>query len=327
MADTSMSGRPTIAFGPSSDAPSWDWVGVRTARALEGTFNVTLFDDFASIPDASIIVMVKTQPPRAFVEAALARGIKLVYLPIDRYHGAEDIAADAWLLGACSLVLSHSRALLPWLEPHARHVGFIEHEAIHALEPLADYRLEGFVLWVGGCEHLPHVVAWLQANDIGAEVTLLTNDRSKTARVQAHLRAHALGLRLEFGDGTVNGHRLATWSEEAQERLMRSCRAAIDIKGTDFNQATKPPTKAQQFIASGIPFACNADSSIADYLTWRGFDVADVQDPDRLFSRDYFDETRTFAPKLRRWTSANAVGETYRDAFESLLAMPAHPEA
>ena len=101
---------------------------------------------------------------------------------------------------------------------------------------------------------------------------------------------------------------------------MRTCRAAIDIKGSDFNQATKPPTKAQQFLASGIPFACNSDSSVADYLKWRDFDVADATDMNRLFSRDYWKETQAFAPRLKSWTSADAVKGSFENAIRELLA-------
>lgn len=311
--------RAKIAFGPSSHVPSWEWVGVRMARLLQGSFDVMFFDDFATMPDASIIVIVKNQPPRAFVEAALSRQIRLVYLPIDRYPSAEAIEVDAWFLGACGLVLSHSTALLPYLKPHARRVGLIEHESIYALDALADFKPDGFVLWIGACEHLPHIIGWLQHHDVGAEVKLVTNYRNKSARMEAHMCAHRMGIKLEFGDETINGHEAVLWTKESQARLMRECKAAIDIKGADFNQATKPPTKAQQFLASGIPFACNSGSSVADYLKWRGFAVADAEDPERLFSRGYWQETQAFAPKLRAWTSASAIGRNFEDALKGLL--------
>jgi len=327
VANPAKAGRPKIAIGTPSTAPSWDWVGVKTAHTLENSFGVELFNDFSTLPDASIIMIVKTQPPRTFVEAALERGIRIVYLPIDHYQAAEEIEADAVFLAACNLVLSHSLALLPYLEPHVRQVDFVEHESIYALEPLAEFRPEGFVLWIGACEHLPHIIAWLRQNEVGADLKLLTNYNNKVARMEAHMRARRMGIRLEFQDGMINGHEAVLWSEEAQEQLMRTCKAAIDIKGTDFNQATKPPTKAQQFIASGIPFTCNTDSSVADYLKWRGFDVAAAADWDRLFSRDYWEETRAFAPKLRNWTSAATVRRSYMNALQGLLDPIRHAKA
>lgn len=327
MADTETTSKPKIAIGPAGTAPSWDWIGVRTARSLDDSFEVELFDDFNTLPDVSIIMIVKHRPPRQFIEGAVERGIRLAYLPVDRYQTTEEIEADALFLAACDSVLSHSRGLLPYLELHARQVGFIEHESIYALESLAEFRPEGFVLWIGACEHLPHIIGWLEQNEAGADIKLLTNYKNKAARMEAHMRARRMGISLNFQDGTINGHETVLWSEVAQEHLMRTCKAAIDIKGADFNQATKPPTKAQQFIASGIPFSCNTDSSVAAYLKWRGFDVADAGDWDRLLSRDYWVETRAFAPKLRNWTSAAAVRRSYVNALQGLLGPTRHQKA
>ncbi len=327
MASAAKTDRPRIAIGPSSTAPSWDWIGVRTARSLEDSFDVDLFDDFTNLPDASVIMIVKHRPPRAFIETALKRGTRLVYLPVDRYRTPEEVEADAPFLGACDRVLSHSRALLPYLEPHSGQVDFVEHESIYALEPLAEFRADGFVLWIGACEHLPHIIGWLRQNELGAPLKLLTNYTNKAGRMEAHMRARKAGISLDFQDGAINGHEAILWSEQAQAQLMRTCKAAIDIKGADFNQATKPPTKAQQFIASGIPFSCNTGSPIADYLSWRGFDVAAAGDRDRLFSREYWEETRAFAPKLRGWTSAAAVRRSYMNALQGQPAPIRHQEA
>lgn len=303
-----MTRKPRIALGPATAAPSWDWVGLGAARALAGHFEVELFDGFTRVPEAEVIVVVKVRPPEGFVEAGRWAGAKLVYAPIDRYGSEREIESDAGFLGACDLVLLHSEALRPLIEPFNPSIGLVEHHCRYALPQLADFKPDGFVLWTGACEHVPHVVKWLEGHECQAEVRLLTNYRDKSARIHAHFVAHELGLRLRFGDGEINGFPATVWSEEAQQRVMRECRAAIDIKGAGFNQATKPPTKAQQFVASGIPFGCNPDSSVARYLHGRGFEVADAGDQDRLFSRRYWEETRAFAPRLRAWTSEDAVG-------------------
>ena len=65
---------------------------------------------------------------------------------------------------------------------------------------------------------------------------------------------------------TAGGYAIETWSERRQEEMMRECKAALDAKATNrFNQYYKPPTKAQQFVASGIPFAVNFESYSAEY--------------------------------------------------------------
>lgn len=311
--------RTRIAFGPRTAAPSWDWVGVRVARHLSADFDVAFFDDFARIPDAEIVVIVKVQPPPEFVDLVRKRRSNLVYLPIDRYRSEREIRDDAPFLEACGLILLHSEALRPFIQPFNRHVGFIEHESRYALPDFVEFKSGGFVLWIGACEHVPHVVRWLDGHRLGAEVKLLTNYNSKNARMQAHFTAHDIGVRLHFAEGRINGHDAILWSEAAQEALMRECRAAIDIKGEDFNQATKPPTKAQQFIASGIPFGCNPGSSVALYLRGQGFEVADAADTKRLFSLEYWVETRAFAPKLRAQTSAEAVSQSFVRQIKMLI--------
>ena len=116
----------------------------------------------------------------------------------------------------------------------------------------------------------------------------------------------------------VNGHQLEEWSEAAQARLMRDCRAAIDIKGDSFNQKMKPPTKAQQFVASGVPFGCNPDHPAMAYFRARGFAVAEAADFDRLLSRSYWEQTQQIAVPLRADISLQAVSRTYRQALNQV---------
>lgn len=78
-----------------------------------------------------------------------------------------------------------------------------------------------------------------------------------------------------FGEGRVGGHRALPWSERRQREMMRACKAAFDVKHTAlFSQRHKPPTKGQQYVASGIPCALNPESYSAEYFRRRGFDPA-----------------------------------------------------
>lgn len=101
---------------------------------------------------------------------------------------------------------------------------------------------------------------------------------------------------------------------------MRECKAALDVKMTTvFGQRHKPPTKVQQFVASGVPVAINADSYSAEYFrVHHGFELASPLDPERWLSRDYWEATRACGEALRATTSLAAVGARYRELLESL---------
>jgi hypothetical protein len=60
--------------------------------------------------------------------------------------------------------------------------------------------------------------------------------------------------------------RIHHWSPERQLALTAAARAAIDIKGDDFRSRHKPPAKAIDFIASGVPLAMNEHSSPVEHL-------------------------------------------------------------
>jgi hypothetical protein len=309
-----------VAFGPATDTPSWEWVGIDTAKALAPYFATTIFESFSVAPAADIVVTIKHSPPADFIAKVHARGGKLVYLPIDRYESEEEINNDHDFLCSCDQVLLHSAALLPFIEPHCRKVRLVEHHCRYALNETVPFRTDGYLLWIGAAQHLPHVISWLKGHPTHTEIRLLTNLHDIRGRAAAHFRAHRMGMSLCVKGGKVNGFPVFAWSEEAQREMMSECCAAFDIKGNDFNQSTKPATKAQQFVASGIPFGCNPGSSVAVWFHSQGFDVACANDHDRLRSRSYWTETQEFGRVLRKSLSMDAVLQSYRQAFTSLLS-------
>ncbi len=302
-----------LAIGPETAAPSWEWVGLGTAGALRRYFDVVIFSGFDAIPPAELILVVKQRPPARFVAEARARGSRVFFAPIDVYQDPAEIAADAALLEGCAAVLLHSETLRPLFQPFCRRVALVEHHARFALDRLADFRADGFLLWIGGIQHVPQVLHWLERHPPPLEVRLLTDLDKRSARIAAHIEAQRLGLSLRIRGGRINGHPAEPWSEAAQAALLQACKAAIDIKGDSFSQITKPPTKAQQFVASGLAFGCNPGHPAMAYFRARGFEPADAADFDRLLSEAYWAETRRFAARLREWTSLEAVGRAYRD--------------
>jgi hypothetical protein len=315
--------RPTlrVAFGPERDYPSWDWVGGDTSRELAKYYRVTTFASWAAPPECDVLVLVKEPPPARFLQAARARGSRIVYCPIDVYASPGQLAADADLLRACDMVLVHSERLLPLIRRYCSRTHFVEHHARYALPEMASYKETGFVLWVGGLQYLPYLVSWLRTHPIHHPVRILTDVGNDRARYLARILAADLGLGVSLSQlvASIPDCRVYPWSEKRQLDMMRECKAALDVKFTRrFDQYCKPPAKAQKYVASGIPFAVNADSYSAEYFRRRGFPTTSPATTADWFSRAYWEATTAFGRKLREWTSLEAVGLSYRQLIESL---------
>lgn len=189
------------------------------------------------------------------------------------------------------------------------------------LPEIADYKDTGYVLWVGGCQYIAYLVNWLREHPIKKQLKILTDCSNDRARIAAMLYAKEIGidLRLPKGVTEIAGCEIYQWNERTQHDMMAECRAALDIKMTNqFNQYHKPPTKAQKFVASGIPFAINPESYSAEYFRNRGFDVCSPMNHNRWLSRAYWDEQKKFAEKLRKITSIEAVGQRYRELLNKV---------
>jgi hypothetical protein len=308
-----------LAVGPVRPAASWAWIGRDMAAALSGDYAVTLFESFETAPAADIVFAVKHRPPERFAAEVQTRQARLVYAPVDIYQDQAEVAADAPMLARCDLVLLHGETLLPYIAPYTSRIEMAEHHLRFALDEPAPYRKDGYVLWVGAAGNLPHLLKFLASHPLPYELRLLTDAFVKERRIAAHYLAARMGVCLQFGKDEVNGFPAFAWSEAAQAQMMRACRAALDIKGQDFNQSTKPPAKAQKFIASGIPFACNEGSPMAHYFLKRGFELAQPEDTARLFSHDYWNETRQEAARLRQKLSFGSVSAAYRGMFQNLM--------
>ena len=311
----------TVAFGPVRDTPSWGWIGVDTARELSRGYDVTIYDSWVVPGTCDVLFVVKERPPERFVAQAQRQGTKLIYCPCDVYRDPDQLARDAGFLRACAMVLVHCERLLPFMQAHSRNVHFVEHHARYALRAMTDYKETGFILWIGGFQYVPYLVRWLEQHPLAHEIRILTDVENYRARNAARVFAAEVGVKLEISERTTSiaGCPLYPWSERLQSEMMRDCTAALDIKMTEqFEQYLKPPTKAQQFIASGIPFAVNPDSYSAEYFRIRGFDVASPTDTARWFSREYWQATQRAGQQLRIVTSLDTVIARYRQLVESL---------
>ena len=147
------------------------------------------------------------------------------------------------------------------------------------------------------CQHLPYVVDWVQRTRPALDLKLCTDiSNARMVRFANDLSARlGISLSLDPGARRIIGMEVREWSEANQLRMMMECRAGIDIKGKDFGQQHKPATKAQQFVASGIPFATTADSYAYEHFKSRGLALVDPTQ-----TRDWFARLLERDPTMRQ---------------------------
>jgi hypothetical protein len=283
---------------------SWEWVGGDLVAELSKYYRTISFD-VPPLPDADILVLVKHPGS----PANLPSRSKILFIPIDAYGGAAEIDADGDLLRRCSRILLHCERLRRYFEPYAR-VELIDHHVKFAASLQHGYRACGYFLWVGVRTNLGPMVDWVNQHPLPGELYVLTNleDPNKVPAPE------------EVGFRQDRPVRIEHWTHKRHLELAAKARAAIDIKGDDFRSRHKPPAKAIDFIASGLPLAMNRDSSPVEHLARMGFDVASPLDTERWLSRAYWDETQRFGAALRELLSLERIGRRYRRIIEEVLA-------
>jgi hypothetical protein len=221
-------------------------------------------------------------------------------------------------------LLVHSRRLGPLLAEHNSAISYVDHPNLHGLAEKPTYRPDGFRLWVGDFLNLPYLLRWCAETGQWHDLRILTNARRTSLRgmAMAIALARRLGVELDVRANCVNGIPMDEWNPLAQRELMASARAALDIKGGEheFAQYTKPPTKAHQFIVSGIPFATNNEAAAVHELLEDGFRIADVDDPERWLSREYWRATQAFSAQLEERIRPAAVAALYRRCLDEVTA-------
>lgn len=307
-----------LAIGPRREAPSWQWIGQSLADRLASRFRIEVFDDFEASIGANVVLVVKQRPSRKFMSCAQKHGVKVAFAPVDVYNSEAEIAADAEILRACSCVLVHSDALRMFLQPYCAELVSIDHHTRFSVHPSETTWDASFILWVGALQHVPHLVEWHERVRPPCELLILSDIDDPRARLAAHAAGHELGIRLRIDADRINGISAKIWTPERQRDLMKVCRAAVDIKGKSFAQRTKPPTKAQQFVASGIPFGANEGHPAIAWFRDRSFDIADAADWNRLLSPGYRAQTQIFAHGLRKLLSIEAVEKAVLGALTPL---------
>jgi hypothetical protein len=299
---------PVVGFGPEVPGwGSWDWCG-RDIQGELGKYFATLSFAAGPIPDCDVLFIIKHALPQEIVEQMAARA-RVAYCPVDYYGGAADIDADAPMLRKCSRILVHCQGLRKYFEPYAP-VEYMDHHVKFIARKRKALPRKGYILWVGVRTNLPPLIDWLNAHPVPGELRILTNleDRNQIPT------AEDLGLRGAAGVVVEN------WTAERHLQCLAEAKAALDIKGTDFRSRHKPPAKAIDFIASGLPLAMNPDSCVVDHLASMGFDIVSPLDSDRWFSKEYWEETQRFGRAIRELYSLERIGRRYKRIVDGLLA-------
>jgi hypothetical protein len=193
------------------------------------------------VPDADVVVVASTrhhkngwrlQPNGRFSSTA----------PGDFYGSAAAIDADGTFLRRCARVVVHcerlrryfaSYASIEYLDHHVKFTGSLRQKSVQ----------QGYLLWVGVRSNLVALVAWVNAHPLLEELLVLTNPEDPQRPPQA----------TAFGFRPGCAVRVEAWSPARHVEAVAGARGALDIKGDDFRARHKPPAKAIDFLAAGVP--------------------------------------------------------------------------
>lgn len=290
-----------VAIGPITRLPSWQWIGEDTAKELSKYHKTFLFSK--GIPKCDVAIVIKQLPSIEFVKQ-----VKTIYCPIDFFQSLQHLSTAKEILNNC-LVLSHSRRLAN-LIPGSQ---IIDHHLKFKTDVLSTYKKEGYALWAGGFESTPYLLRYLKNNPVNMKIKILTNYTNESAKEAALKKARELGVALEFG---INLE-MDLWTEEKQIIALSEAKAAIDIKGKEFSQMHKPPTKVQKYICSGIPTFVNPESESYEYMKSKGL-IPPEKPNDYWLSEEYYEKTIKLAAILRNELSLANIGNLLKGVVANL---------
>ena len=299
--------RLKIAIGPKMLGwGSWEWVGHGLLQGLAEHFDVEGFA-WGELPRCDVAIIVKHF--RAVPSRSLDRVPAIIFCPVDVFGSVREIEESSSFLRRCSRIVVHSHRLMRYFEPYAS-VEYMDHHVSFILPEPASYREDGFVFWAGVRDNVGPLIRWLDQHALPCNLRILTNlEESQSADAPFELRISS--------DHTIV---VENWSRERHIELLTRAKASIDIKGNDFRSAHKPPAKAIDYIASGVPLAMNLSSSSATHLARLGFDVVSPTDAQRWLSHEYWRETRQFGGTLREQLSFTRVMTRFRRLLDDVLS-------
>ena len=300
-----------VAIGPElPEFGSWMWLGNDLATSLPNQWQTTTFRE--TVPDSDIVIFIKFLPSEEVLRAVAARSA-VIFCPVDVYGSAAAIDCDAGRLRHCDRIVAHAQRLVRYFTAYAPTT-YLDHHIKYVLPTRTEPVESGPVLWVGERSNLGPLVDWMNAGVLPHPwpLVVLTNFEGVAPTPVD------LGFR---GNLVVNVER---WSPESHLEWLRRCRAALDIKGNDFRARHKPPAKALDYLASGIPLAINADSSSVEHLRNMGFEVATPDDTAMWFSHEYAMETARFGRTVNDLLSLRRINIRWQWLLRDVFAANRH---
>lgn len=298
---------PRVAFGPVTPGwGSWEWIGEDLAAELSNWLPVETFG-WDTVPECDVLIVVKHPLPEP-LRFQIPRQMGLVYCPIDHYGSPAEIDSDRRWLRQCSRIVVHCERLRKYFVPYAP-VEFVDHHVKFVVEAKNSRSSCGPILWTGVRSNLPPLVEWVNVHQLPRELIVLTNPEACSTGTDP----------AEFGFRHGIPVRVESWTPARHLERLTQAAAALDIKGQDFRQRHKPPAKAIDCIASGLPLAMNAGSSPVEHLSRMGFEVSNPEDIERWFSQDYRRETERFGRALRELLSRERVARRLRRVIEEVF--------
>lgn len=273
---------------------SWEWLGQAMMPVFQEHGDVEAFRYEEEPPADGLIVIIKHPPPTHWWQTIQARRLPVIYAPVDYYDSTNAIDADAAWLSELRHIIIHCHRLQGCFAPYAP-VTYIDHQLRFFTDQLVMPRANGPILWVGVHSNLPPLVEWLHSNRLSKPLHVLTNLDQADPR--------------ELGFPKEQIVTIEKWSPARHLGMLAKASAAIDVKGDDFRSRHKPPTKALDYLASGLPLAMPACSSVSEHLLGLDFKLADANDDELWFSHEYLRQCHTSGKAIRGTHSPQKIAE------------------
>ncbi len=282
-----------IAVGPISSNESFIWVSRDILDYLEinklTKHHIHYFESVEKIPQqCEAVIFVKALP--TLQQLRRLRSQRLFYIPVDQISHQGKIPLINIKLQQFEGILFHSDILAQHLYCPSYQFNIDHYTKYQVTRSDSEISDDAPVAWIGVYEYLPCTFKFLHNNneDILKNIKLLSNINMLTSRRIRKL-AHEfsrLGIPFNFSRFdeyvTINGIRIEQWSESSQSQLIARCRYVLDIKDDSFRQQTKPPTKCQIYVSSGIPVAVNNTHPAIEYLSKFNINLLTVEDVKKL---------------------------------------------
>ncbi len=293
-----------IAIGPRlPEFGSWNWLGEGLTDNLQLPFVVEQFAEIENPPDSDIVVFIKFLPT-AMQLAQIAQRTKIVYLPVDMHGDCREIDSGYDAFRYFSKVLVNSERLIRYFASYCE-VEYVDHPLKFALAEPRISNQEGPLVWIGQLCNLPPVVDWVNSQNLDQELWVLSNFAASTVSPKS------LGF-------TNDAIRIEVWDERRHIDFLRVASAAIDVKGNDFRARHKPPAKALDFLASGIPVILNRGSSADLHLSQLGAVTLNTDDWKSQLTPEHRQLVFKQADSLRQMVSPQRVWQKVQNVLLEL---------